>query len=250
MQNGVPTLPLGQDSKFPGGLDRIETDWSMIHEPAHLVMRYSRAIESYFRALIKNHHDAEEAAQNFFLWISQNGLPRACRDRGRFRDYLKVVVRNAALHFLRSNHPPVQNESAIAQVASHEETPGDFDREWVTHWRRCILKGVWRRLREDQANAPDSTTYAVMRLCAAFPNERSTKLAEKLAAKTNKPIGAAAFRQKVSRARRQFAQYLVDEVAQTLSDPAPADVEGELADLGLISYVRSYLPLRRRMPPS
>src|SRR5438445_751439 len=32
-------------------LDQIETDWSMIFEPAHLVLRYAQAIHRYLDAL-------------------------------------------------------------------------------------------------------------------------------------------------------------------------------------------------------
>src|SRR5262245_65927562 len=82
-------------------LDEIDTDWSLVHEPAHVVLRYSQAIQRYLRIMIANQHDAEEIGQDFFLWVSQHGLPRASKDRGRFRDYLKKVVRNAALNYLR-----------------------------------------------------------------------------------------------------------------------------------------------------
>ena len=68
---------LGGSGTFPGSLDRIETDWSMVHEPAHVVLRYANAIQSHFNALIRNHHDAEEAAQNFFLWIRKARQMRA-----------------------------------------------------------------------------------------------------------------------------------------------------------------------------
>ena len=243
------TVPSGE-SGSPGGLDHIETDWSLIHEPTHVVMRYSGAIQSYFRALIKNHHDAEEVAQNFFLWVSQNGLPRASKDRGRFRDYLKTVVRNAALNFLRRNQAPVQNELVITNLAYQEKTPAVLDQEWLGEWRRCLLERVWQRLREYQTKARNNHSYTVLRLCAAHPEKKSEALAEKLAIRIKKPVRAEAFRQQVSRARRRFAQYLVEEVAQTLSDPEPADVEGELADLGLIDYVRDFLPLRRRIATS
>jgi hypothetical protein len=43
-----------------------------------------------------------------------------------------------------------------------------------------------------------------------------------------------------------FAQLLVEEVAKTLDQASPSDVEEELTDLGLMTYVRDYLPIRQR----
>ena len=44
------------------------------------------------------------------------------------------------------------------------------------------------------------------------------------------------------RARLRFAEALVDEVACGLADPTPARVAEELASLGLLEYVKDFLP--------
>src|ERR1051326_6516052 len=95
-------------------LDEIDTDWSLVHEPAHVVLRYAQAVQRCLRIMIVNQHDAEEVAQDFFLWVSQHGLPRASKDRGRFRDYLKKVVRNAGLNFLRRDHADKHRKMHLA----------------------------------------------------------------------------------------------------------------------------------------
>src|SRR5271168_2385540 len=93
------------DQRAPERLDQIETDWSLVFEPAHVVMRYAHPVQYYLNALLGNKDEAEDVAQEFFLWVSQHGLPRASKNRGRFRDYLKKVVRNKALNFLRGKQP-------------------------------------------------------------------------------------------------------------------------------------------------
>lgn len=243
-------LSSGAVADSPTIIDQIETDWSMIHEPAHLVMRYAPAVQRYLHALISNPDDAEEVGQDFFLLVSKHGLPRTRQDRGRFRDYLKKCVRNAACNFLRRNQACKQQAMDIAHLALAEETLVGLEEEWLGEWRHCILDRVWRRLREQQRKSRGSLAYTVLRLCVDHPNERSDVLAQKVAAQLKKPIRPEAFRQQLSRARRLFAQLLVDEVALTLNDPEPHTVEEELADLGLIQYVRSYLPLRRRISTS
>jgi RNA polymerase sigma-70 factor (ECF subfamily) len=229
-----------------GNLDQIETDWSMVYEPAHLVLRYAPAIQRYFNALIKHKHDAEEVAQEFFLWVTQHGLPRARRDRGRFRDYLKKVVRNAAINYLNRKQPPRHSDYDLLNVPSPDDPRRISDQEWVVHWRHCLLKRAWKQLENHQAHSPDNLFHTVLRLCARHPGEDSRALAERATQASGKLLTPDAFRKQVSRARRMFAQLLVQEIAATLDMPEPEDVQEELVDLGLMVYVRNFLPLRRR----
>jgi hypothetical protein len=228
-----------------GSLDQIETDWSLVHEPAHLVGRYAHAVNRYLHALIKNNHDAEEVAQDFFLWVSQHGFPRARQDRGRFRDYLKKVVRNYALNFLR-RRPLCAASPDLLHVPAPEHTDNVPDQEWVLQWRRCLLKRAWRRLHKHEQRSPDNLFYTVLHLCATHPHEDSRTLAARASLLCGKPLRADAFRKQVSRSRRMFAQFLVKEIADTLDKPAAHEVEDELVDLGLMVYVRDFLPLRER----
>jgi hypothetical protein len=223
----------------------IDTDWALVHEPAHVVLRYARAIQRYVHVLIANQHDAEEVSQEFFLWVSQHGLPRASKDRGRFRDYLKKVVRNAALNSLRRAHSNKIRRLDLSQLPSLDCIP-EFDHEWIAQWRQCLIDRAWIRLKKHELKVRGSWAYTVLDLRVRHPNDDSAALAAKAVAITNHPFRAEAFRKQMSRARRLFAHMLVNEVALTLSNPNPLDVENELAELGLIRFVRDYLPLRRR----
>ncbi len=231
---------------MPDRLDQIETDWSLVFEPAHVVLRYVHAVRSYLNALLRNEHDAEEVAQEFCLWVSEHGLPRASQDRGRFRDYLKKVVRNRALKFLRDKRPG-SSDTDLLNVPAPENARTIPDQEWVLHWRRCLLKRAWRRLEDYQKRSPKGRYFTVLNLCATYPGEDSRQLAARASSLDGRTLTAESFRKQVSRARRVFAELLVHEVAQTLDQPGPADVEEELVDLGLMAYVREYMPVRHRI---
>jgi DNA-directed RNA polymerase specialized sigma24 family protein len=95
-------------------LDEISTEWSILVDPARFVARYEDAIRRYLSALIKNPHDAEEVVQDFFLKITRlHGFFRVRAERGRFRDYLKSAIRNAALNFLRDRQPASPIDSVL-----------------------------------------------------------------------------------------------------------------------------------------
>jgi RNA polymerase sigma-70 factor (ECF subfamily) len=233
------------DQRALDRLDQIKTDWSLVFEPAHVVMRYAHAVQCYLNDLLCNQHDAEEVAQDFFLWVSQHGLPRASKDRGRFRDYLKKVVRNKALNFLRKKKPDAYDIDLL-HLAAPDDAPGVADQEWVMHWRSCLFRRAWRRLERYQNRSPKGRYFTVLHLCATHPSEDSRELAARASSLDGRTITAAAFRKQVSRARRVFAEMLVHEVAKTLDQPSPTDVEQELVDLGLMTYVHDYLPIRHR----
>lgn len=228
----------------PDRLDQIETDWALIFEPAHVVMRYAEAVQSSLRAFLRCEHDAEEVAQDFFLWVTQHGLPRASQDRGRFRDYLKKVVRNQAINYLR-NKRPYTREIGMVDVASADEVVSLSDQEWLEHWRDCLMTRAWQRLEEYQFHSPKGRYFTVLHLCVNHPDEDSEQLAARVRAIDGGILSAVAFRKQVSRARRVFCKLLVAEVAKTLDDPSPAEVDEELAELGLMAYIQDYLPIRR-----
>jgi DNA-directed RNA polymerase specialized sigma24 family protein len=224
-------------------LDQIETDWARVNEPGHFVMRYGLAIERYVHALIANAHDAEELAQEFFAGIIEMGLPRVRQERGRFRDYLKKVVRNRAITFLRRKQAGKLGGD-LRDIPATEQPDSIEAQEWLRHWRRCLLHRTWRRLKEHHPTK--KTYYRVLQLCARHPQEDSETLAARASRVFGVPIRTDAFRQQLSRARRLFAQFLIAEVADTLDQPTAAEVEAELAELELTRYIRCFLPLHDR----
>jgi len=76
-------------------------------------------------------------------------------------------------------------------------------------------------------------------------------LAARYAAKTGEQVRADAVRQKLRRARLQFADLLLVELAKGFDEPTAEKIEDELVALGLVDIVRDLLPedWRDRYPP-
>ena len=229
-----------------GDLPEIATQWELIRDPAHVVMRYAPAIRRYFGALIRNEHDADEAAQDFFVRIMRGGFSRARQERGRFRDYLARAVRNAALNFLRDQRGPKAARSPLPSVLLSENRSTQ-DAEWLRGWRRCLMRRAWQGLAKHQQRHPGNLCHTVLSVLAKHPGEDCTTLAARASQLTSRRLSPVAFRKQVSRARRVLALVLVAEVARTLDHPTREQVAEELAELGLWDRVRPYLPLDR--PP-
>jgi RNA polymerase sigma-70 factor (ECF subfamily) len=225
-------------------LDHISTHWCSLNEPRLFLVRYARAICNYFHALIKNDHDAQEVSQEFMLRAVKDGFPNACPDRGRFRDYLKTAVRNAAITFLKRAQPAKVDEATPPpfKLADLEDTRASMDQEWIAEWQGCILARAWHALEDYEQRAPSSLYYTVLRLAVDYPEESSQALAHRANVFAGRPMTSMAFRKQLSRARRLFAEFLVREVEHTLQVPTPERLEEELIEIGLMHHVRDFLP--------
>src|SRR5262245_38543211 len=171
-----------------------------------------------------------------------NGFPRARKERGRFRDYLKVSVRNFGLNHLLRKRLATLDVTSLAQVPFDDDPAQLHEREWLAQWRDCLLNRAWRRLEKLQERSQTNSYYTALRVTANHPDSSSTTLAARASVILGQPIRPDAFRKQVSRGRRLFSELLVKEIAQTLDAPTPTQIEEELIDLGLIGYVRDFLP--------
>jgi RNA polymerase sigma factor (sigma-70 family) len=221
-------------------LDQISTCWHRVHDSAYVAASYERAIRRYLEALLKNTHDAEEVTQDFLLRVHEQGLGRARPERGRFRDYLKKAVRNAALNFLRRQRAPGRSALPLKPEVLADDAGPRAERQWLADWRRSLLERAWQALEIHQHLSPGSLYHTVLRLAVEHPDEDSCALAERASAQAGRAVRPGTFRQQLSRARRLFAGFLTRAVARTL--PAGWNLEDELTDLGLMGYVRPHLP--------
>jgi RNA polymerase sigma factor (sigma-70 family) len=222
-------------------LEEISTEWTIVRDPGRFVRRYAPAVQRYFTALVKNAHDAEEVAQDFFLRVAQVGFLHVGEQGGRFRDYLKAAVRNAALNFLRRRRGPgfVGREALQATPDPRQTAP---DRQWLTEWRRCLLDRACQALARRQRRSPGNLFHTALGLIVDDPLADSQTLAARAGALLGHPLSTGAFRMQVSRARRALALLLAKEVAHTMHRPTPTQVREELIELALWEYVRDYLP--------
>lgn len=224
------------------GIDQISTRWALIKDPAKFVMRYAPAIRSYLSVFLKNPHDVDDVCQKFFLRVIERGLVEERAVHGRFRDYLIAAVRNAALAHLRGRPLAHSGLVPLGEIPSRDPVEFPSDEEWLSRWRRLLLENVWQSLDSHEREHPGSLAFTVLRLLTDYPQEDSSQLSRRASHLSGRSISPDAYRKQVSRARRLFAEFLVAEVARTLEDPTPINVEEELIDAGLMKYVQPFLP--------
>ena len=239
------------ESQLASRLEGIATRWSLIRD-AHaggtpqtataarqaLVLRYAKSIRRYVGGIVKKTDDADELAQDVVMRLMKGDFAGADPNRGRFRDLLKTAVRNMVHnHWGKANRR--KTADADLNLVGKEDTD---DPAWTAEWQANVLDLAWSALKEFERKNPTNPAHTLLRLRAEFPDATSDELADKLSKKTKAAVRADACRQMLRRARLRFAEALVTEVGVGLADPSPARVAEELAALGLLEYVKDFLP--------
>ena len=238
-------------------LSRISTRWSLVslaHRDAgdevkaaqrQLLEHYGPAIRRYLIGAVRDEFAAEDLFQDFAYRFLHGDLGGADPRRGRFRDYVKGVLFHlvADFHKKRQRLPrqmvPDQSDPAVV-------CPPDAEQEQAfrTSWRDELLARTWRALAAaDEKHG--HCFHAVLRFRADHPDLHSHEIADQLGRELGKPLTAANVRKSLERARDRFADLLLDEVAHSLADPTPEQLEEELIDLHLLDHCRSALERRR-----
>ncbi len=127
-------------------------------------------------------------------------------------------------------------------MAAAESSAYPSDDDWVAAWRRAVLEHAWSAMEEFERTHSGNLSHTVLRMRADHPEEDSDALATRLSEATRRRFRADAVRQQLRRARLRFAQLVVEEIAGSMDDPTPERVEEELLAVGLMEYVRDFLP--------
>jgi hypothetical protein len=216
-------------------LDHISTRMASLHDAGRFVMRYGPAVQRYLLAILRDPHAADDAWQDLVGSLLRRGGAGTWPGKGRFRDYLRTAARNAArMHFRRANrHPTRELPDDVAGTAA-----GDLDDDW----RRLLLEKAWRQLDAGELAGGGNFFHTALRIYTDRDDLESPAQATLAAERLGRPVTAEAFRQQVSRGKRKMAELILTEVAETVANATAADVEAELVELGLMAFVRDYLP--------
>jgi RNA polymerase sigma factor (sigma-70 family) len=223
-------------------LDRISTHMTTLQDAERFVMRYGRAIRGYVAAILRDSGEAEEVVQELVLGLLRRGGPSSWPGAGRFRDYLKISARNAAISFLRKKGRQRAAELTPDAHPDPDSTDAAAERAMIAAWQACVLDKVFRELDAHERKSPGNLCYTALKIYTDFPDLDSTQQAAIVSEKIGRQVTAEAFRKQVSRARRLAAEFILLEVAAGIVPATAETVEEELHELGLWSYVHEYLP--------
>ena len=225
----------------PLHLSQLDTPWTAILEDKndrvsdaqrHVLEYYGDCILRYLRKLAGDENVANDLGQEFAIRFIQGNYHNANPERGRFRDYLKALLRNLYNEYCRKQNKKKSISLTEVDEVAAVELQSDFDEIW----RQTVLARTWEKLRVDELDHANSY-YTVLKFRADHPTLRSSKIAEQLSVQIGKELTSDWVRQKLSRSRKRFAELLLVEVGDTVQSQEKSDIEAELAELRLLAYV-------------
>ncbi len=203
---------------------------------ARICQRYLGAVWAYLNGAVRDQHTAEDLAQEFAFRFVRGDYRNLHPSRGRFRDYVKVVLRNLVADYYRRQ--PVKLHAAnLDQVAGPSEPPDvALEKLFNDRWRQDLLRRTWESFQLACARR-EAPYYDVLHYHAQHVRLTSAELAEYVSTLRGESISAATVRQTLLRAKQIFAGCLRDEIRDSLVDASPEAIEEELCDLALAKYV-------------
>jgi RNA polymerase sigma-70 factor (ECF subfamily) len=235
----------------PSRLSDIPTAYSALSEAhgddpttrrraqAWLIDLYGPVIRKYLLGAVTDPDRADELYQQFFTRLVEGKFRGFDRDRGRFRLYVKRVLRNL-LH-TPPGRPAVPLGSDCGDLAAPAEGAGGVPGDDAALWRQEILEKAWQQLAREEP-----LLYTVLRHFADHADQTSAQAAAALAPHVGERT-AVWVRKRKMEARERFAGCLIAEVARLVAPPTRDEVIGELIDLDLYGYCKRFVD--RLLPP-
>jgi DNA-directed RNA polymerase specialized sigma24 family protein len=227
-------------------ISQLNTSWSLVRQ-AHdgtsvamidarrrLVERYAGAVERYLRAAISDVHKAEDLSQKFAEKVLSGAFHRADSQKGRFRDFLKTALWRMVSRERYKNSKELQPLPAEFPEPADSLTPPDIvEAQFIDCWRAELLARAWDHLKSDPAG---QIGFRVLRRRVENSELTYQQHALELSAELGRPFTDINVRQIRHRAGLRFAEFLIEEVAQSLDKPTRENLTQELIDLKLLKY--------------
>ena len=235
-------------------ISQVTTQWAEIFaahgdavDPQRVTMaqqnvltKYSRCIYRYLAGATRDLDIAEELTQEFAFRFIRGDLGRAKPEKGRFRDYLRIVLRNLVNdHFRKLARKSQEVQLDIQQyIHIHRTDPfEELEKNFVTQWREQILRNTWAIL-EAEEEKRQKHFFRVLRFRAEHAALNSQEIAKALSQQLDQEVTAEWVRQKLHRARQRFSEILVNEVRKTIHPNDDAiQLHEELAELQLLEFL-------------
>jgi RNA polymerase sigma-70 factor (ECF subfamily) len=197
-----------------------------------LLERYKGAVHRYLLGALHDPNAADDLSQEFYLRFVRGDFRNANPEKGRFRDLVKTTLFHLIIdHQRRQKTRPKALPPDDSGPADSSCDSVNSDERFLDSWRDQLLSQAWKALR-----ARDATYYTVLRLRAENNDLSSAEMAKHLSEQFGQPVSADWVRTRLKRAREQFADLLLDELAQSMDHPTRERLEEELADLRLLTY--------------
>ena len=156
-------------------------------------------------------------------------------DRGRFRNYLRTILANLVTDHYRgrcSAHEQL-NEAQEAELIDRPFDEEAFRQQW-----RIELTMQAMQVMGQSERTRDRELYAVLQLQMTPEKLSQAEMAVRLTQELGRPVDAVWVGKQLFNARERLRELVRREVRKSLENPTNEAVDEELADLGMLAFVR------------
>ena len=233
MQPGPPGGPPSPGSVI--NLVRSTHPWTQADSAAGFVLRYLVPMRRQLIDLLDSPAAADESLKLLLGHLVSVGF--GDQKQGRLRDYLIRAVRSAAKTQVKNQCPndSAEQNEAIAALSQRLVPVTLESRTWLAYWRDGLLQRAWRSLERIEHADLSRPLYSILSAATADTMDAPSRaeIARVASESAGRPIGQEVVRDRLPEARTAFAQFIADEIAETLESPTTQDVKAEIARLGL-----------------
>lgn len=210
------------DSQAPGSREALES----------LCRTYWYPVYAHVRQLGEQADRARDLTQGFFAYLLEGRtLSVATPDRGRFRSFLKCVLRHYVAHEWRRERAqkrgggnPVLALDYVWAESEYKLEPVDHhtpERAFEQRWARALLERAFEQLRAQMVGATSQERFR--RLEPLLTGGIGGRSLQQVAAELD--TSESAVKVALHRLRRRFGELLRKEVARTVSRADQVDAE-------------------------
>lgn len=212
-----------------------------------LLKRYEKAIRSYLYAGLRSEDEVDDVFQELAVRLASGKFAGVDPQRGKFRTYLKTTLSHLITDRRKLRvRRPASFEEVPHEPADPAEPPADSDDiAFLRAWRKALLKRAWMDLKEYERRE-GKPYYTLLKYRIANEGARSRDMAARFGSLLGRNASEEGVRRLLHRARDEFADLLLDAVAQTLQAPSLPEIENEMIELDLHQYVKRALDRRLR----
>lgn len=174
--------------------------------------------------LLKSEKLADDCLKRILAHLVSAGFGKD--KQGKLRDFLLKGVRSAAKAAV-ADLPEDQRPNLNLESLTFE------NEQWLAWWREGLIERAWRSMERLEHAHPDEPVYQIYRAVNDAPKATAAQLAKRIASQGSTTISEQTVTKLIPIARTQFAQFIADEVAETLGDPTREEITREIKKLGL-----------------
>jgi DNA-directed RNA polymerase specialized sigma24 family protein len=219
------------------------TRWSVILRAGHSTEQARGALEKLCRAywyplyvFVRRRgydaHAAQDLTQGFFARLLNDGsLQQVHPTKGKFRSFLLASMK----HYLANDWRDSQRQKrgggveivawdhlhAEERYLHEPQNPGDADANFDRGWARTVVTTALARLEEEMTEDGDGERFALLKGFLQG-DAASSSYADKAKAAD---LSEGAIKSAIFRMRRRYAEFIREEIAQTLDDPREVEAE-------------------------